>query len=94
MAARYRLQAKIARNDKRAWVVKRRERTRHLIELGGLIVKSELVELTDDDRAVLFGIMIEAAATLRSESRDEALALWRRRGKRAFALAATGDTPP
>lgn len=94
MAARHRMQAKIARDDKRAWAVKRRERTRHLIELGGLVVKAELVELTDDDRTVLFGIMIEAAATLRSESRGEALALWRRRGKRAFALAATGDTPP
>jgi len=64
--------------------VKRRERTHQLIELGGLVVKAGLVELTDDDRAVLFGIMIEAAATLRSENRDEALALWQRRGKRAF----------
>ncbi len=64
--------------------MKRRERTHQLIELGGLVVKAGLVELTDDDRAVLFGIMIEAAATLRSENRDEALALWQRRGKRAF----------
>lgn len=94
MAACYRLQGKFARDDKRAWAVERRERTRHLIELGGLVVKAELVELADDDRAVLFGIMIEAAATLRGERRGEALALWRRRGKRAFALAATGDTPP
>lgn len=35
----------------REWVVKRRERTRHLIELGGLVVKAGLVDLTDDDRA-------------------------------------------
>ncbi|MGH6616679.1 conjugal transfer protein TraD [Sphingomonas sp.] len=85
---RHRLQARIAREDKRALVVKRRERTRQLIELGGLIAKAGLVELTDDDRAVIFGLMAEAAATLRSERREEALTLWRRRGKRAFDQAA------
>jgi hypothetical protein len=31
--------------------VARRERTRHLIELGGLVQKAGLVELADDDRA-------------------------------------------
>jgi hypothetical protein len=65
-------------------VVKRRERTRQLIELGGLVAKAGLVELTDDDRAVLFGVMIDAAATLKGEQRDQALTLWRRRGRRAF----------
>ena len=64
--------------------MKRRERTRRLIELGGLVVKAGLVELADDDRAVIFGLMVEGAATLRSERRDQALTLWRRRGKRAF----------
>jgi hypothetical protein len=81
----------IARNDKRAWVMKRRERTRQLIEMGGLVAKAGLIELTDDDRAVIFGLMIEAAAVLRSERCDEMLTLWRRRGKRAFALAADAD---
>lgn len=72
--------------------MKRRERTRQLIELGGLVAKSGLVELTDDDRVVLFGLMVEAAATLRGERRDDALLLWRRRGKRAFeALAPTRE---
>jgi hypothetical protein len=33
----------------------RRERTRHLIELGGLVQKAGLVELADDDRATLYG---------------------------------------
>jgi hypothetical protein len=64
--------------------VKRRERTRRLIELGGLVAKAGLVELTDDDRAVLYGVMLEVAATLRSERREQALLIWRRRGKRAF----------
>jgi len=83
-AARNRLTAKLARDDTRAWQVKRRERTRQLIELGGLVAKSDLVELTEDDRAVIFGLLVEAAATLRSEHRERALKLWRRRGKRAF----------
>jgi len=65
--------------------VKRRERTRHLIELGGLVVKAGLVELVDDDRAVILGLLTEAAARLRSDDREELLTLWRRRGKRAFA---------
>ena len=73
-----------ARNDKRAWVVKRRERTRQLIELGGLVAKAGLVELTEDDRAVLFGLMVEAAAKIRGADREQQLLLWRRRGKRAF----------
>ncbi|MGH6617213.1 conjugal transfer protein TraD [Sphingomonas sp.] len=64
--------------------MKRRERTRQLIELGGLVAKAGLVELTDDDRAAMFGILIYAAAVLRSERRERALALWRRRGKREF----------
>ena len=87
-AARHRLLAKRARNDTRAWQVKRRERTRQLIELGGLVAKAELVDLTDDDRAVIFGILVEAAAKLRSEQREQYLLLWRRRGRRAFEGAA------
>ncbi|WP_447727217.1 conjugal transfer protein TraD [Sphingomonas koreensis] len=71
--------------------MKRRERTRNLIELGGLVVKADLIELADDDRAVLLGLMIEAAATLRSERREQALALWRRRGKRAFEESAANE---
>lgn len=70
-------------------MVKRRERTRQLIELGGLVAKADLIELTDDDRAVIFGLLIAAAATLRGEQREETLTLWRRRGKRAFEEAAS-----
>lgn len=87
--ARNRVQLSRARADKRNWVVKRRERTRQLIELGGLVAKAGLVELTQDDRAVLFGLLIEAATKLRSEEREQQLLLWQRRGRRAFAMAAT-----
>jgi len=64
--------------------VKRRERTRHLIELGGLVVKAGLVDLTDDDRATLYGAFLDMAGKLQGEERANALALWQRKGKRAF----------
>ena len=87
-AARNRLLLTRARHDLRAWQVTRRERTRHLIELGGLVVKAEIVELTDDDRAVIFGLLVEAAAKLRSEEHEKMMTLWRRRGQRAFQIDA------
>jgi hypothetical protein len=65
--------------------VKRKERTRQLIELGGLVAKAGLIELTEDDRAVILGLLIDAAAKLRSDETSTQLTLWRRRGKRAFA---------
>ena len=64
--------------------MKRRERTRHLIELGGLVAKAGLVELTDDDRATLYGAFLTVATKLRGDEREQALALWKRKGKRAF----------
>ncbi len=67
--------------------MKRRERTRQLIELGGLVAKADLIELTGDDRAVILGLLVEAAATLRGEEREQQMLLWRRRGKRAFEPA-------
>ncbi|RZF64844.1 conjugal transfer protein TraD [Sphingomonas populi] len=81
---RYHLIASRARHDTRDWQVKRRERTRQLIELDGLVAKSGLIDLTDDDRAVIFGILVEAAARLRGEDKDQSIMVWRRRGKRAF----------
>lgn len=83
-AARHRLEAVKARTDMREWQVKRRERTRQLIELGGLVVKAGLVELADDDRATLYGAFLTVAAKLRGEERAQALVLWKRKGKRAF----------
>lgn len=72
------------RTDTRAWAVTRRERTRHLIELGGLVQKAGLVELTGDDRAAIYGALIELVGRARGDETDTLVALWRRRGKRAF----------
>lgn len=75
----------------RDWQVKRRERTKRLIEIGGLVVKSGLVELTDDDRATLYGAFLWMADKLRSDDGAHASALWRRRGKRAFENEVAAD---
>ena len=64
--------------------MERRERTRHLIELGGLVQKSGLVELANDDRATLYGAMLDLAGRAGDDDGATALALWKRRGKRAF----------
>ena len=78
-----------ARDDKRQWVQDRRARTRHLIELGGLVQKSGLIELVDDDRATLLGAFLELADRLQENehqdvSQADQLTRWRRRGLRAF----------
>ena len=83
-AARNRHLAAVARNDMRTWQVERRKRTRHLIELGGLVVKAGVVELTGDDRAVVYGALLWMADKLQSDERDKALALWAAKGKKAF----------
>ena len=91
---RNRLDADRARTDTRDWAKARRERTRHLIELGGLVLKADLVELLDDDRATLLGALLDIAGRLqqqdgeRQEGRAETPAnlktRWRRQGIRAF----------
>lgn len=62
----------------------RRERTHHLIELGGLVQKAGLVDLAEDDRAALLGAFLSLADQLGGDGRRDILALWRRRGQRAF----------
>src|SRR3546814_2572085 len=52
-------------------------------------LKAGLVELTDDDRATLYGAMLDLAA--RAQGDGNALALWKRRGKRAFDAEAEGQ---
>jgi hypothetical protein len=86
---RNRLDRDRARHDTRRWVQDRRARTRHLIELGGLVQKAGLVELVDDDRATLMGAFLELADRLQEDGHQEVsqadqLARWRRRGLHSF----------
>jgi len=98
-----RLERAQARHDTRDWVQERRARTRQLIELGGLVQKAGLVELTDDDRATLLGAMMDLADQLRG-GRDagtnadactpaQLAATWRHRGLRAFEQDRKADAP-
>ena len=68
----------------RTWQVERRKRTRHLIELGGLVVKARVVELTGDDRATILGALLWMADRLQSDRGKRARALWAAKGKQAF----------
>lgn len=87
----------------RTWQVERRKRTRQLIELGGLVVKSGVVDLTGDDRAVILGALLWMAAKLNSNDGQRTRQLWAGKGKEAFdaernerkepAPAAPTDTP-
>lgn len=68
----------------RTWQVERRKRTRHLIELGGLIVKAGVVDLTGDDRAMIYGALLWMADKLNSEDGHHARGVWTRLGRMGF----------
>ena len=89
MVQRNRMDADRARTDTRDWAKARRDRTRHLIELGGLVLKADLAELLDDDRAMILGALLDVASQLRGTGEGDAdpahlRARWRRAGMRAF----------
>ncbi|MBS1061357.1 conjugal transfer protein TraD [Gluconobacter sp. Dm-74] len=78
----------------RDWVKERRERTRHLIELGGLVQKAGLVELTADDRATLLGAFLELVEQLQGDENPSITDLktrWRRRGLNRFRAERQND---
>lgn len=77
----------------RAWQVERRKRTRHLIELGGLVVKAGVVDLTGDDRAIILGALLWMADRLKSNQGGQARARWTAKGKEAFAVERATDAP-
>ena len=68
----------------RTWQVERRKRTRHLIELGGLVVKAGVVDLTGDDRAIILGALLWMADKLQGDQGERARALWAAKGKQAL----------
>lgn len=83
-----RLEAVRARSDNRAWAVERRARTRQLIELGGLVQKAGLVDLTKDDRAALLGAFLGLSDMLKGAGSQSLIEVWRRRGRRVFEAEA------
>ena len=75
----------------RTWQVERRKRTRHLIELGGLVVKTGVVDLTGDDRTMIYGAMIWVAEKLKSEDGEHARGVWTKLGRMAFEADRSAD---
>ena len=67
----------------------RRARTRKLIELGGLVQKSGLVTVANDDRALILGALIIIVRILEGQSANEKRAEWRALGD--AALKASGN---
>jgi hypothetical protein len=67
----------------RAWQVERRQRTRRLIELGGRVVKAGIVDLSGDDRAMIYGALLWMDR-LQSDQGEHARAIWTAKGKQAF----------
>ena len=71
--------------DIRPWVAERKARTRQLIELGGLVTKAGLDQVTGSDRALLLGALLTVTDRLRRDQDGELTARWRKRGDQAFA---------
>jgi hypothetical protein len=65
----------------RSWQIERRKRTRHLIELGGLVVKAGIVELTGDDRTIILGALLCMAGKLQGDQGEHARAALGREGE-------------
>ena len=77
----------------RTWQVERRKRTRHLIELGGLVVKAGIVDLTGDDRAIILGALLWIAEKFQSDQNERARALWVAKGRQSFEAKRAADAP-
>lgn len=78
----------------RDWRQARRDRTRLLIEYGGLVMKAGLADRVDDDRATLLGAFLALRDLLDGHGDDSPADLkvrWRRRGLRAFDADASGE---
>ena len=67
----------------------RRARTRKLIELGGLVQKSGLVTVANDDRALILGALISLVGELQDSQEKEKRANWRALGDAALKTKST-----
>lgn len=70
----------------RDWQMKRRLRTCRLIELGGLVVKAGIVDLTGDNRAMIYGALLWMTGKLQSADGERARELWVGKGRLAFKV--------
>lgn len=66
----------------------RRARTCKLIELGGLVQKSGLATITNDDRALILGALMVIAKNLEGPGAQDKRARWRAMGEKEMAFLA------
>ncbi len=66
----------------------RRARTRKLIELGGLVQKSGLVTIANDDRALILGALMVIAKNLEGPGSQDNRTRWRAMGEEQMAFSA------
>ncbi len=78
----------------RDWVAERRARTRHLIELGGLVVVARLADRLEDDRAALLGAFLMVGGLLDGGDSlwagvgpEDLVGRWREQGQQALPPA-------
>lgn len=74
----------MVRNDPRPWVQDRRERTRHLIRLGGLVDKAGLPDLTGHQSNTLLGALLVLADRFANDHNGDFRETCRQRGRAAF----------
>ena len=72
----------------------RRARTRKLIELGGLVQKSGLATITNDDRALILGALLVIVRALEEPSAKEKRAEWRALGDAALKTSTNQHITP
>lgn len=54
--------------------------------MGGLVIKAGLDSLHHEDKAILLGILVDAAKKLSSAERESYIAHYKELGEKAFAL--------
>ena len=65
-------------------IYQRKHDTRRKIQMGGLVIKAGLGSLHDEDKAILLGILMDAAAKLGSVEKDAYIAHYKELGERSF----------
>lgn len=67
-------------------IYQRKYDTRRKIQMGGLVIKAGLGPLHDEDKAILLGILVDAAAKLGGAEKDTYSAHYKELGERSFSI--------
>ncbi len=67
-------------------ISQRKQDTRRKIQMGGLVIKAGLDSLHHEDKAILLGILVDAAEKIGSAERNSYIAHYKELGEKAFAL--------